>query len=473
MRTRSAHRAGIVILATAGLVGCTSSTSPGAGAITVTLTVKPPSVAAGGVLTVTATAVPSGEVSIQVIVIQATGAFVVAESVIVQGADSQSVTRNYAVPTQAPPGSVNFTATARGGSVVGHAQATVFVLPSTYRSVSAGGYHTCGLAADSTAYCWGANGVGQLGAGDTVSRGTPVAVAGGLRFVGLSAGGFHTCALTAAGTAYCWGGGDSVPKVVGGGIPFVQLAAGGTNHKCGITAVGTPYCWGDNRQGQLGDGGTTSSATPVPVASGLTFASISTGGAHSCGLTAAGSAYCWGFNNSGQLGDSTTTDRWSPVAVKGGFTFASLVAGGLHTCALTTTAATYCWGANGSYELGDGTNLDHLTPVAVQSTISFANLGSAVWSHTCGVTGSGLGYCWGDNIFGQIGDGTTASVAPTPHAVAGALTFVAVSGGSDHSCGLSTAHIAYCWGFNGNGQLGTGPLGGTSPTPVPVVGQVP
>src|SRR6266496_1448432 len=170
-----------------------------------------------------------------------------------------------------------------------------------------------------------------------------------------------------------------------------------------------------------------------------------------------------------QLGDSTTTDRWSPVAVKGGFTFASLVAGGLHTCALTTTAATYCWGANGSYELGDGTNLDHPTPVAVQSTISFANLGSAVGSHTCGVTGSGLGYCWGDNIFGQIGDGTTASVAPTPHAVAGALTFVAVSGGSDHSCGLSTAHIAYCWGFNGNGQLGTGPLGGTSPTPVPVV----
>src|SRR5437773_916966 len=98
MRTRSAHRAGIVILATAGLVGCTSSTSPGAGAITVTLTVKPPSVAAGGVLTVTATAVPSGEVSIQVSVIQATGAFVVAESVIVQGADSQSVTRNVSVP---------------------------------------------------------------------------------------------------------------------------------------------------------------------------------------------------------------------------------------------------------------------------------------------------------------------------------------------------------------------------------------
>jgi len=253
----------------------------------------------------------------------------------------------------------------------------------------------------------------------------------------------------------------------------VLLGAGGTNHKCGITTVGAAYCWGDNRQGQLGDGGTTSSATPVAVAGGLTFASISTGGAHSCGLTAAGFAYCWGFNNSGQVGDSTTTDRWSPVAVKGGFTFAALVAGGLHTCGLTTTAATYCWGANGAYELGDGTGVDHSTPVAVKATVSFASLGSSVGSHTCGVTGSGLGYCWGSNVFGQVGDGTTTGAVPTPQAIAGTITFAAVSGGSDHSCGVSTAHFAYCWGYNGNGQLGTGSLGGTSPAPVPVIGQAP
>jgi alpha-tubulin suppressor-like RCC1 family protein len=347
------------------------------------------------------------------------------------------------------------------------------VLPRAYTSISAGGGHTCGLTPDSTAFCWGANEFGQLGAGDTVIRNTPVAVKGGLHFTSLSAGGFHTCALTAVGAAYCWGDGDSVPKPVGVGLTFALLAAGGTIHTCAITTVGTAYCWGYNSQGQLGDGDTTRSATPVAVAGGLSFASISTGGAHSCGLTAAGSAYCWGFNNSGQLGDSTTTDRWSPVPVKGGLTFAMVVAGGVHTCGLTTTSGVYCWGANGSYELGDGTNLGHTTPVAVQTTVAFAGLGSAVGSHTCGVTGSGLGYCWGSDFFGQIGDGTAGSVAPTPHAIAGALTFASLSGGSTHSCGLSTSHVAYCWGSNNDGQLGTGSFGGNYPTPVPITGQTP
>jgi len=110
-----------------GLLRCTSNTGP-ADTITVTLTVNPPSVPAGGVVTVTAAAVPSGNVSIQRITIQATGVFSVAESVAVEGAGSQSVTRNYVVPSQTAPGRVDFTATARGGSVVGHAQAPATVL---------------------------------------------------------------------------------------------------------------------------------------------------------------------------------------------------------------------------------------------------------------------------------------------------------------------------------------------------------
>ncbi len=110
-----------------GLLRCTSNTGP-AETITVTLTVTPPSVPAGGVVTVTAAAVPSGNVSIQQITIQATGVFSVAESVAVQGAGSESVTRNYVVPSQTPPGRVDFTATARDGSVVGHAEAPATVL---------------------------------------------------------------------------------------------------------------------------------------------------------------------------------------------------------------------------------------------------------------------------------------------------------------------------------------------------------
>ncbi len=242
------------------------------------------------------------------------------------------------------------------------------------------------------------------------------------------------------------------------------LAAGGTNHQCALTAGGTAYCWGYNHQGQLGHGDTTTSAAPVAVTGGITFASLTTGGSHSCGLTAAGAAYCWGFNNAGQLGDSTTTDRWSPVPVKGGVTFASVVTSALSTCALTSNGATYCWG---------GANGIPATPVVFNDTIAFASLGSSVGDHICAVNSSGKGYCWGSDLFGQLGDGMTGSVSPSPVPIAGGLSFLNVNGGSDHSCGVTTAHVAYCWGYNGNGQVGAGSIGGTDPTPVPVITQSP
>jgi len=347
----------------------------------------------------------------------------------------------------------------------GNGSPPVGTLPRTYALVSSGGYHTCGLTLDGVAYCWGDNTAWQLGTGgDKSTRGTPTPVAGGLHFASLGAGGFQTCALTAAGAAYCWGGGrDSVPEVAGG-LSFVLLAAGGTNHQCALTAGSAAYCWGGNHQGQLGHGDTTTSATPVAVTGGITFASLTTGGSHSCGLTAAGAAYCWGFNNSGQLGDSTTTNRWSPVAVKGGFSFASVVASALSTCALASNGATYCWG---------GANGMPATPVVFNDTIAFASLGSSVGDHICAVNSSGKGYCWGNDLFGQLGDGMTGSVSSSPVPIAGGLSFLDVNGGSDHSCGVTTAHVAYCWGYNGNGQVGAGSIGGTDPTPVPVITQLP
>ncbi|HEV2669827.1 MAG TPA: hypothetical protein VGU74_01945 [Gemmatimonadales bacterium] len=339
-------------------------------------------------------------------------------------------------------------------------------LPRTYALVSSGGYQTCGLTPDGVAYCWGSNTAWQLGTGgDKSTRRAPTRVAGALHFATIGAGGFQTCALTAAGAAYCWGAfRDSVPTAVAGGLTFVQLAAGGTNHQCALTAGGAAYCWGANYLGQLGDGDTTASATPVAVTGGITFASLTTSGGHSCGLTAAGAAYCWGFNNSGQLGDSTTTNRWGPVAVKGNFRFASVLASSLNTCALTSNGVTYCWG---------GANGIPATPAVLNDTIAFASLGSSIGDHICAVTSSGKGYCWGNDLFGQLGDGVTGSVSSSPVPIAGGLIFLGVNGGSDHSCGVTTAHVAYCWGYNGNGQVGTGSIEEMDPTPVPVITQVP
>jgi alpha-tubulin suppressor-like RCC1 family protein len=295
----------------------------------------------------------------------------------------------------------------------------------------------------------------------------------------LSAGPLLTCGVTTAGVAYCWGdnssGGlgdgtntnSSTPVAVVGGLSFASVSAGGS-HTCGVTTGGVAYCWGDNSSGELGDGTTADRLTPVAVVGGLSFAAVSAGGPHSCGLTTAGVAYCWGRNNYGFLGDGTNMDSSTPVAVVGGLSFAALTVGSGHTCGLTTAGVAYCWGRNYAGELGNGTYRDSsTTPVAVAGGLSFAALSGGV-SHTCGVTTGGVGYCWGLNYWGQLGDGTTTD-RTTPVAVAGGLSFAALSAGWGTTCGVTTAGVAYCWGDNSSGGLGNG---GTSDrlTPTAVVG---
>lgn len=314
-----------------------------------------------------------------------------------------------------------------------------WLVPGTqhFRQLTAEGesYHTCALTDAGAAYCWGYNFFGELGDGTTTDRIAPTAVPApaGARFTALSAGGYHTCGLTTAGAAYCWGlnyrgeVGDgtttnqSAPTAVGtpAGVTFVALTVGGA-HTCGLTAAGAAYCWGDNGNGQVGDGTATNRTAPTPltVPDGVGYVALTAGNEHTCGLTPAGAAYCWGRNQRGQLGDSTTTNRGTPtrVAAPPGVAFVALTAGGNHTCGRTRTGAAYCWGANESGELGDGTAADRLAPTAVAAPpgVAFAAL-SAGSVHSCGLTGAGAAYCWGDNGTGEIGDGTTTQrLTPTP-----------------------------------------------------------
>ncbi|MBI3982887.1 MAG: Ig-like domain-containing protein [Gemmatimonadetes bacterium] len=350
----------------------------------------------------------------------------------------------------------------------------------SFASVSAGSGHTCGLTEGGSAYCWGHNYRGQLGDGSFSPAGThspaPLAVIGGLSFATLTAGSDdalvgHSCGVTATGAAYCWGEnqfgelGDgstadrTAPAAVAGGLTVSTVSAG-ADHTCGLTPAGQAYCWGRNDGGQLGDGSTTPSAVPVAVAGGRTFSAVSAGSIHTCALTTAGAAYCWGVNVSGQLGNGTTNYSPVPDSVRSSLTFSALASGWEHTCAIATTGAAHCWGEGRFGQLGDGWSGDfrfiHISsiPVAVSGgrTFSAVSTGS---SHTCGVTTPGDAYCWGNNVSGSLGDGSTAN-SSVPVAVAGGLTFSAVTAGVGQSCGRTTSGEVYCWGLNNVGQLGVG-----------------
>ena len=153
--------------------------------------------------------------------------------------------------------------------------------------------------------------------------------------------------------------------------PIASIDAGRT-HSCAVTTTGRGYCWGENLVGELGDGTTTQRPAPVPVGAslGLRFAAIDAGFHFTCGVTIAGAVYCWGKNEVGQLGDGTTTPHWSPVQVGPGLglQFASVTSGWQHTCGLTTDGKVYCWGNNIFGQVGDGTTSLTVTtlPVAVK-----------------------------------------------------------------------------------------------------------
>src|SRR6266702_2374744 len=347
-----------------------------------------------------------------------------------------------------------------------------------------GGYvHTCGVSTSRAAYCWGDNVFGQLGDGTTSSpwyRPSPAPVAGGLRFTMLSAGVWHTCGVTTGGAVYCWGdnffgqlgdgttAGRTTPVPVAGGLRFAAVSAG-SFHTCGVTTSGAAYCWGDNQNGLLGDGTTDRRAMPAPVVGGFRFSTISAGHGHTCGVIAGGAAACWGDNSSGQLGTRVvdhTMYRSSPGRVVGVHGFATVSAGNVHTCGMTTHGVAYCWGYNVWGQLGDGTTTQRSIPVPVTGGLRFAVVDAGSY-FSCGVTTGGAAYCWGENLDGELGDGTTTSWS-TPVRVSGMLNFAAVGAGWYHTCGMTTTAGAYCWGYNGHSQLGEGTTI-TSLTPVPVV----
>ena len=194
------------------------------------------------------------------------------------------------------------------------------------------------------------------------------------------------------------------------------------------------------------------SAAPVQAQTAI---AIAAGGESSCAVTSAGGPVCWGSNWFGQLGDNTSrTSRFPPAPVTGlssGVT--AIAAGEYYYCALTSGGAVRCWGANLSGQLGDGSTVDRLTPVTVSGLGSGATAIAVGYYHACALTSSGAVLCWGNNDDGQLGSNTTTSRS-TPVAVSGLGSVVAIAAGGFHTCAITSSGGVKCWGQNFRGQLG-------------------
>jgi alpha-tubulin suppressor-like RCC1 family protein len=257
---------------------------------------------------------------------------------------------------------------------------------------------------------------------------------------------------------------------------------GGTNptFACALTTDGEPYCWGINLPGQLYTEDYVPFATgrPVPthLDTDLRFDSLTVGGDHVCALTEQGVGYCWGGNGRGQLGDGTRTTSWAPVAVVGGLTFREIRAGHQHTCGVAPDGAAYCWGANDDGAFGNDNTISSDVPVPAVNGIALQSIslsrGTWSWSAAhCGMTTTGVAYCWGRNELGQVGNGTRSPDPTPPAVVQSPVPLVAVRAGAEHACGLAADGTALCWGNGAQGELAR-PLDypGIDSVPGPVVG---
>ncbi|HUL97470.1 MAG TPA: hypothetical protein VLT89_15770 [Usitatibacter sp.] len=357
-------------------------------------------------------------------------------------------------------------------------------LSSGVVAIAAGGFHACALTSAGAMLCWGSNDYGQLGNGTTAQSTTPVPVAGlSSSVTGITAGTYHTCAVNSSGTVYCWGDNDfgqlgngttirlSIPVPLPGFLSGGSAVSAGAYHTCALNRSGGVLCWGYGHNGQLGNGAASSSATPVSV-SGLSsgMSTLATGLAFGfdCAASAAGAVRCWGDNSYGELGNGTTANSLVPTAIPGLGSVTAVATGAAFACALTASGGVSCWGDDSAFQLGAGRRIGLATPGSVVALSSGVAAISTGVFHTCAVTTAGAVRCWGYNVLGQLGDGTTNN-SSVPVSGGASSGIVAISTGYFFTCALNQVGAVFCWGDNAIGQLGDGTTT-SRPAPTPVAG---
>jgi alpha-tubulin suppressor-like RCC1 family protein len=312
--------------------------------------------------------------------------------------------------------------------------------------VAAGTSHSLALRSDGTAWAWGLNTSGQIG-GPYYTYGSstilsPVEVSQsttpvtGITFI--AGGGENSYAVLFDGSLWIWGDntyGELGNGRTGGQVPAPQkvpglsgvcVVAGGTYHALALTTAGTVYAWGYNAYGQLGNGSTTTSATPIQVPGLNNIVAIAAGADSSYALDSSGTVWAWGYNAAGQLGVGNTTDSHSPEAIP---TFTAnpivgLSAGYMLGQALDKSGVLWSWGRNSSGDLGNGNTTQQNSPVqanfsgdTLQSSQSVGSAGGAL--HGISMQSDGTMSSWGSDIFGELGWSPSGGYSTTPGKITG------------------------------------------------------
>ena len=302
--------------------------------------------------------------------------------------------------------------------------------------------------------------------------------------VEIAAGGYHSLALASNGTVWVWGRNAAgqlgtgvtnnltVPSVAFGLFNGVSIA-GGYVHSLTLVSDSTVKAWGDNTAGQLGDFTTTNRATPGPVTNLTNIAMIVAGGAHSLALASNGVVWAWGANTSGQLGNGyiysySAMPAWVCFMADCVTNGIAIAAGYAHSLAQQADGTLWAWGDNTFGQLGNGTTNGSPMPVQVFGLSNIVAIAGGA-DHSLALSSSGNVWAWGDNTFGQLGNGTTNSSA-LPVAVPGLSNIIAIAGGGVHSLALEGNGVIWAWGDNTFGQLGNGTLGQSFTLPAAVIG---
>jgi alpha-tubulin suppressor-like RCC1 family protein/Mg-chelatase subunit ChlD len=247
--------------------------------------------------------------------------------------------------------------------------------------------------------------------------------------------------------------GSSTPINVAN-LTSITAIATGAEHSLAVKSGGTVWAWGQNANGEVGDGSLTDRLSPVQITSLSGVTAVAAGTAHSLFLKSDGTVWAAGLNQNGQLGDGTTTQRTTPVRVSGLTGVIAIAAGSDHSLALKSDGTVWAWGKNTSGQLGDGSKQKRTTPVR-SGTLTGVTAIAAGGDHSLAVLSAGTVRAWGDNFYGQDGDGTT-TLRTSPVAVLTLTGVVSVAAGSTHSLARKSDGTVWAWGNNGTGQLGDG-----------------